>query len=379
MLDDNLDPTRRDEHGFTSKGYADKSANRISAAKSAARLPSAAEPVAPRRPTRSLPRIELSLTQILGSTSAAVTAAFLGSRLGVAGTLIGAALASVISVVGGAIYTSSIKATRRRMARVIVAVRSPDEDGVARPAAVRPAHSRPLMPLTPPGPRQLPNHRPPGNPGRTPNRPRRPMLRGIAVGALLSAAVFTGAVAVVTGYETVSGEALSGGQAGGLTILGGTGVDPGSSGNPRPSTDPGNTGTGATGTPAGSDVATTAGATPGSGTSPSSGTGSSAPAPAPPAGTGPITTGTDSRATTSTSPLITGAPSKTPATSVPAEPPAPTTGPAAPTTGPADGTSSAGSTTNPTSDGSNSSGSATDPVSTPTTPVTAPPGAGVPR
>ncbi|MET3804375.1 hypothetical protein ABIB25_001370 [Nakamurella sp. UYEF19] len=415
MLDENLDPIRHDEHGFTSKRFADKSANKISAAKAATGLPAAVESVPSRSPTRRRPRLELSLTQILGSAGAAVTAAFLGSRLGVAGTLIGAALASIISVVGGAIYTSSIKATRRRMAQVIVAVRNPDED--ADTGAV--ARMAPAPPLLTPSPLTAPRHHPSNrtirrNVDRAPDRPGRPVLRGIAVGAVLSAAVFAGAVVVVTGYETVSGTALSGGQAGGLTILGGTNLDSGSSdsriSNKSDSTNSVSTGGKGPTTTGGSEPATTAAVTPGAGTSTSK-----------VAVSAPTSTAGSTTASNTTSGSVSTAPTTSPVTSSPvvshpatptastapttdptaptAEPAAPTADPAAPTAAPAaptaapaapttkavEPTSAAGSTSlgaaDPTvTDGAASStGSTTGPGSTQTTTLVGPRGAGTPR
>ena len=56
----------------------------------------------------------LSATQVTASMAAAVTAALVGSRLGVAGTVIGAGLASVISVVGGAVIGHSILSPAHR-------------------------------------------------------------------------------------------------------------------------------------------------------------------------------------------------------------------------------------------------------------------------
>lgn len=47
--------------------------------------------------------LELSMTQIIGGSLAAATAAVLGSRLGVVGTIAGAMLISIISAVAGAI------------------------------------------------------------------------------------------------------------------------------------------------------------------------------------------------------------------------------------------------------------------------------------
>lgn len=56
--------------------------------------------------------IDLSLTQVIGGSLAAATAAALGSRLGVAGTIAGAAVISVMSAVAGSIYTRSLRRAR---------------------------------------------------------------------------------------------------------------------------------------------------------------------------------------------------------------------------------------------------------------------------
>lgn len=55
------------------------------------------------------------MTQILGSVLAAVSATVVASYFGVAGTVIGAALGSLVSVVGGAIYTHSMNRTRDKI------------------------------------------------------------------------------------------------------------------------------------------------------------------------------------------------------------------------------------------------------------------------
>ena len=64
-------------------------------------------------------RLSLSATQVLASGLAAVSATVAASYFGVAGTVIGAALGSVISVVGGAIYTYSIRQTRNRVRQTL--------------------------------------------------------------------------------------------------------------------------------------------------------------------------------------------------------------------------------------------------------------------
>ena len=95
-------------------------------------------------------RFGLSVTQIVASTAAAVTAALIGSRLGVAGTLTGAALASVVSGVGAAVYGHSLLVTRRHMTKALGLVR-PADTTPATPAATAAAPGRR------PSPRVLPD------------------------------------------------------------------------------------------------------------------------------------------------------------------------------------------------------------------------------
>jgi hypothetical protein len=65
--------------------------------------------------------LDLSLTQLLGGSAAAATAAALGSRLGVVGTIAGAAVLSLISAVAASLYTASM--TRARDAVVLLRTR----------------------------------------------------------------------------------------------------------------------------------------------------------------------------------------------------------------------------------------------------------------
>lgn len=60
-------------------------------------------------------RPQLSITQIVASALAAITATFAASYFGVSGTVIGAALASVVTVVGNALYSHSIQRTRAQL------------------------------------------------------------------------------------------------------------------------------------------------------------------------------------------------------------------------------------------------------------------------
>lgn len=77
--------------------------------------PSAPEPPA---------RLQVSFTQVVATALAAITATIVASFFGVAGTVIGAAISSVMSVVGTAVYSHSLRKTRERMREVVpVAVR----------------------------------------------------------------------------------------------------------------------------------------------------------------------------------------------------------------------------------------------------------------
>ena len=162
----------------------------------------APQPPAPRpEPTKP----GLSATQIAGGALASMTAAFLGSRLGVAGTVAGAALVSVVIAVGGTVYTSSLRRTQHHVRRAW-ATRAPggspgldhrtgsDARETEAPTPAAPAGERSEDPVAP-GP------------------PARLRWKPVLVGAL---AIFALAATVLTGLELATGRALSGGP--GTTI-----------------------------------------------------------------------------------------------------------------------------------------------------------------
>ena len=60
-------------------------------------------------------KLEIKPTQVAAGALASVTAAVLGSKLGIAGTVTGAGLASVVGTVGASVYERSIHATRDRV------------------------------------------------------------------------------------------------------------------------------------------------------------------------------------------------------------------------------------------------------------------------
>lgn len=63
-------------------------------------------------------RIQLSFAQVAASSLAAVSAAVVCSFFGVAGTVIGTAVASVVATAGGAIYSYSLRRTRAKLRRL---------------------------------------------------------------------------------------------------------------------------------------------------------------------------------------------------------------------------------------------------------------------
>lgn len=162
-------------------------------------------------------KTQVSPAQVGGAALASVTAAFLGSRLGVAGTVVGAGLTSVIITIGGALYQRSIEKTREKA--VVAAARAsvlrqrktqstqvsgteeatrkiqvtglqwPGGEAVEEPAAERSCTRTVLSPPV----------------------PRRRWGRWTLVGATC-AAVFAVSMLLVTGFEGLTGRPLSGGD-----------------------------------------------------------------------------------------------------------------------------------------------------------------------
>lgn len=144
----------------------------------------------PGGPETKATKLDLSLPQLLGGALAAMTAAALGSRLGVAGTITGAAVASVIAGVAGSLYTASLQQTREKLATVLVSRR----DG--RPQQSSGVKSEGLSLDSP----RATSMRPPGR-----RLPWKPVLAA-------TGATFVVALVVLTGLESLAGAALSGGH-----------------------------------------------------------------------------------------------------------------------------------------------------------------------
>jgi hypothetical protein len=139
------------------------------------------------------PRLGVGPAQIAGSALAAVSGAFAASYLGVTGTVVGAAVGSVVATVGGATYTSSLRRGSAAVRRRVTTLQGTVVKLEPAPAAPRPDIRTRLTAL--------------------------PWKRlGVA-----SAAALVVALAAITAFELVSGRpvaSLTGHSAGGGTTVG---------------------------------------------------------------------------------------------------------------------------------------------------------------
>jgi hypothetical protein len=144
--------------------------------------------------------LDLSVTQIIGGALAAMTAAALGSQLSAAGTLVSAALASIVAAVAGALYTASIRRTREKVKTVFYTGQpnEVDEPTVIDIVADSEGHiAGQRSHLVEPEPERGPRPRPKLN------------WKRVVVAAL---AIFGIAGVSLTAFELVTGNALSGGD-----------------------------------------------------------------------------------------------------------------------------------------------------------------------
>ena len=197
----------------------------------------------------------MSATQLVGGALAAMTAAVIGAQLGVAGTVLGAAIGSVVAGAAGSLYTASLKHTKDKLASAFVGrvgetdvevtsvSTSTEVDGwttVTPPtAAVAPASSDPVATAADVD-----------SAGRPVSRwPWKPIL-------VSTAAVFLLAIAGITAFELISGQSVSGGEGTTITQVsegrsGGTDTPtqaPSSSTSTEPSAEPSATPSAGTGT-----------------------------------------------------------------------------------------------------------------------------------
>lgn len=211
------------------------------------------------RPGEERRRIELNGTQVAASALAAVSSAFLLSSLGAAGTMIGAAIASVCATVGSAVYVHVFRRTGDQLRDVCAQMTPYPRRPAPSAAPVPPPGSEDatrVMPVFDParGAAAEPLPAPPGTASSDGSRDgERPRNRTWLVRAVVgSVAVFAIAMAAITVAELGMGKSFAslfgnGGDRPTISEIGGSGGH-----KPAPDKQPTapattNTGTGSTG------------------------------------------------------------------------------------------------------------------------------------
>lgn len=155
------------------------------------------------------PRLQLSATQLIASALAAVTTTIAASFLGINGTVIGAAVASVLTVAGNAIYSHSIHRTRERVRTAVPAV-TWRSVGTA-PTELLPDQPQPWQqPAATTTPTATASAAAGATPGwsdaTTARRPRQRRLRRLGFATV---GVFVAILAALTSAELVAGRPIS--------------------------------------------------------------------------------------------------------------------------------------------------------------------------
>jgi hypothetical protein len=149
----------------------------------------------------------IRMAQVAAAALAAVTAALLGSTLGVAGTVLGAGVASVVTTVGAELYLRSMRRTRAAAQRARELARALTVPGSRHERVARNFSEQPTVRLPKPGTEA------PGA-GDEPTSKLRKLRWPLIIGT--SVAAFIIAIAVITGFEGATGNTFGGGN--GTTI-----------------------------------------------------------------------------------------------------------------------------------------------------------------
>ena len=136
-------------------------------------------------------RLEINPVQVAASALAAVTSAILLSTLGTAGTIIGAALGSLIATAGAAIYSYSLRVGRESVA-------------AAQAAAIAKVNRRRTGGST----RQIEVQARPMDQGRPPLREMLSRLPWKWI-AMVAGAIFVVTMLVIVGFELLTGRSVS--------------------------------------------------------------------------------------------------------------------------------------------------------------------------
>ncbi|MFJ4104608.1 hypothetical protein [Amycolatopsis japonica] len=136
------------------------------------------------------------IIQVTAAAMAAITAALLGSTLGVAGTVAGAGLASVITTLGGELYLRSLQRTKDAALKARVVLTVPGRRRVLEPGEEETVRLKPSEDEEEPTGRKF--------------KPRWAVIAGVSVVA------FAVALVAITGFEGATGKTFGGGT--GTTI-----------------------------------------------------------------------------------------------------------------------------------------------------------------
>ncbi|MGB8380937.1 MAG: hypothetical protein WCG47_06730 [Dermatophilaceae bacterium] len=143
----------------------------------------------------------LSVPQVIGGALAAATSAVALSFLGVAGTLIGAVVGSLVATIGAALYSHSLGVAAAQL-RVVRVAGGPEATGAGDDSLAGAPRSDPdeaeLAPTA-------------DVTAKRPERRRVRMVAGLALGVLL-------ALAGITAFELIIGHPVSGSTTSGTTI-----------------------------------------------------------------------------------------------------------------------------------------------------------------
>lgn len=160
-------------------------------------------------------KLEIDWLKTAGGALAAVSSAFLLSTFGAAGTIIGAALGSVIVTVGGALYSQGLERSRQRLAQVQVAAmrKVGDAQAEVRQAARHPGDGETVDAHLAHAGERL--HGVKDDLGTMANEPTGPGWRERLVVlpwkriSLIAAGLFAAAVLSITAFEIVAGQPIS--------------------------------------------------------------------------------------------------------------------------------------------------------------------------
>lgn len=142
----------------------------------------------------------LSVPQVIGGALAAATSAVALSFLGVAGTLIGAVVGSLVATIGAAVYSHSLGVAAAQL-RVVRVAGGPEATSAGDSLEGAPRHDADQADLAPPVGVTTP----------PPERRRVRMVAGVAIGVVL-------ALAGITAVELIIGHPVSGSTSSGTTV-----------------------------------------------------------------------------------------------------------------------------------------------------------------